>query len=341
MNRTIYKNRLTSIGRICYMVVHGLNLTVNVTSIIPRRGDLLKLFVCFRIVDEFSKPHLFPVSRAFPVEQPAGRSPSHSGNFRSGDFVRRVLQPFLWSSFILASIGSPKLLFAQPAHSQSSVQPAQTKPVQDGGPLLGAAWYPEQWPESRWESDLALMQKANMRVVRVGEFAWTALEPAEGKYELDWLDRAVALAGKHGLKVIMGTPSGAVPVWMEKKYLDIMTTDSSGKRYDGATRNHGNWNNARYRELVQEIDEKLARRFGRNPNVIGWQVDNEFSQQSYDADTQAQFHQWLRVRYGRIEKLNAAWTTAYDNQTYSDFNEVPLVEGNRGNSPGLWLDSKL
>jgi beta-galactosidase len=53
------------------------------------------------------------------------------------------------------------------------------------------------------------MQKAHMHVVRVGEFAWTALEPQEGKYDLDWLERAVNLAGKHGLYVILGTPSGA------------------------------------------------------------------------------------------------------------------------------------
>jgi beta-galactosidase len=77
--------------------------------------------------------------------------------------------------------------------------------------LLGAAWYPEQWPESRWNADLDLMQKAHLHVVRVGEFAWTALEPQEGKYDLDWLARAVDLAGKHGIHVILGTPTAAPP----------------------------------------------------------------------------------------------------------------------------------
>ena len=32
--------------------------------------------------------------------------------------------------------------------------------------MLGTAWYPEQWPESRWDADLTLMQQA--------EFAWCA-----------------------------------------------------------------------------------------------------------------------------------------------------------------------
>ena len=225
---------------------------------------------------------------------------------------------------------------------RASCQSAHLSPdrVQPPALLLGAAWYPEQWPESRWETDLELMQKAHIHVVRVGEFAWTALEPEEGKYQLDWLERAVNLAGKHGIYVILGTPSAAPPVWMEAKYPDIMVTDQNGKRYSGATRNHYNWCSPRYRQFVREIDERLAQRFGKNPDVIGWQIDNEYSRMSFDATTQAEFHAWLQKRYGSIDRLNQAWTTAYDNQTYSAFDEIPLVDGTRDNNPGLWLDSK-
>ena len=63
--------------------------------------------------------------------------------------------------------------------------------------MLGTAWYPEQWPESRWDADLTLMQQAGIHVVRVGEFAWSRMEPSEGQYDLDWLDHAVAAAAKH------------------------------------------------------------------------------------------------------------------------------------------------
>jgi beta-galactosidase len=206
--------------------------------------------------------------------------------------------------------------------------------------LLGSAWYPEQWPEDRWNADLDLMQKAHMHMVRVGEFAWTALEPQEGHYDLDWLERAINLAGKHGIYVILGTPSAAPPVWMAKKYPDILMTDANGKRYEGATRNRYNWSSTRYREFVRQIDERLSQRFGHNPYVIGWQIDNEYARASFDADTQAQFHTWLQRRYGTIERLNQAWTTAYNNQTYSDWSDVPLVSGDAGNNPGLWLDSK-
>ncbi|WP_373694134.1 beta-galactosidase [Edaphobacter paludis] len=184
------------------------------------------------------------------------------------------------------------------------------------------------------------MQKAHMHVVRVAEFAWTALEPQEGKYDLDWLERAINLAGQHGIYVIVGTPTAGPPVWMATKYPDILVTEANGKQYTGSTRNHDNSNSNRYRQFAREMDERLSKRFGHNPYVIGWQIDNEYSNQSYDPATQAQFHAWLEHRYGTIDKLNQAWTTAYDNQTYSAFNEIPLVNGTGDNNPGLWLDSK-
>jgi beta-galactosidase len=216
---------------------------------------------------------------------------------------------------------------------------AQT-PTQPPSLLLGADWYPEQWPEARWEADLTLMEKAHLHVIRIGEFAWNALEPSEGKYDLDWLERAINLAGKHGIYTVLGTPSCAPPVWMEAKYPDIMVTDPDGQHYFGSPRNHYDWNSDRYRTFVRQIDDRLAQRFGHNPYVIGWQIDNEYSRQSFDPGTQAQFHAWLAKRYGTIDALNAAWTTAYNNQTYSSFDEVMLVNGQGNANPGLWLDSK-
>ncbi len=216
----------------------------------------------------------------------------------------------------------------------------QQIPIEPPALLLGAAWYPEQWPESRWNVDLDLMQKAHMHVVRIGEFAWTALEPKEDQYDLDWLEKAIDLAGKHGIYVILGTPSAAPPVWMATKYPDILVADENGERYTGSTRNHYNWCSERYRGFVREIDERLAQRFGHNPYVIGWQIDNEYSRMSFGPEAQSQFHDWLQRRYGTLAKLNDAWTTAYNNQTYSAWDQIPLVNGMADNNPGLWLDSK-
>jgi len=77
--------------------------------------------------------------------------------------------------------------------------------------LMGAAWYPEQWPESRWEADLRLMEAAHINVSRIAEFAWSTMEPSEGRFEFDWLERAIRLAEKHHIAIVLGTPTAAPP----------------------------------------------------------------------------------------------------------------------------------
>ena len=96
--------------------------------------------------------------------------------------------------------------------------------------LLGAAWYPEQWPESRWPEDLKLMEAAHIRMVRVAEFAWSRLEPRDSQFDLDWLDRAIALAAKHRIAVVIGTPSAAPPAWLTQKYPDTLRTEQDGRK---------------------------------------------------------------------------------------------------------------
>ncbi len=95
-------------------------------------------------------------------------------------------------------------------YTASAADREQTMPAL----LLGAAWYPEQWPESRWDADLQWMQDAHLHVVRVGEFAWSTMEPSEGRYDLDWLERAIRLAEKHHIAVVIGTPTDAPPAWL-------------------------------------------------------------------------------------------------------------------------------
>ena len=204
--------------------------------------------------------------------------------------------------------------------------------------LLGTAWYPEQWPESRWEADLALMQQAGVRMVRVGEFAWSRLEPSGGNYDLDWLDRAISAAAKHGIYTVVGTPGAAPPAWLTQKYPETLRIDEVGKRAEHGNREQFNWANPKYRDLTRRMAEAMAKRFGHNPYVIGWQIDNEYGEESYDPDTKAQFQQWLKTRYGTLDNLNARWTTAYWSQTYSDWKQIP-IETKYGN-PGLLLSWK-
>ncbi len=220
--------------------------------------------------------------------------------------------------------------FCMPAaYSQSAVPPS---------PALGVAWYPEQWPESRWDADLQWMEQAHIRVVRVGEFAWSTLEPAEGRYNLDWLARAVRLAEKHHIAVVIGTPTDAPPAWLTAAHPETLRIDATGRRAEHGSRRQFNYANPEYRQFCAAIASRLARRFGHDPNVIGWQIGNEYSDESFDAATRRQFDEWLRRKYGTLDALNRAWATAYWSQTYDRWSEIPLPTGS-GN-PGLLLDHR-
>jgi beta-galactosidase len=204
--------------------------------------------------------------------------------------------------------------------------------------LLGSAWYPEQWPESRWDADLALMDQAGMHMARVGEFAWSSMEPEEGHYTLDWLDRAIAAAARHHVVIVLGTPTDAPPAWLTSKYPETLRVDDTGQQMQHGSRRQFSYSSPKYRELCRKIVEQLAQRFGHNPNVIGWQIGNEYTEDSFDPESRRQWHAWLEHRYGTLDQLNHHWMTAYWSQTYSAWDQVPMGTG-RGN-PGLLLDYK-
>lgn len=206
-------------------------------------------------------------------------------------------------------------------------------------PLLGAAWYPEQWPESRWDKDLQLMEDAHLRVVRVGEFAWSSEEPAEARYDLDWLERAIRLAEKHHIAVVLGTPTDAPPAWLTAKYPETLRVDAGGRRDEHGARRQFNYADALYRRFCTEITTRLAQRFGHDPDVIGWQIGNEYTDESFDAGTRRQFDDWLEAKFHTLDALNRVWTTAYWSQTYDRWDEIPLPTAPNQN-PGLLLAYK-
>ena len=183
------------------------------------------------------------------------------------------------------------------------------------------------------------MDAAHIDVVRMAEFAWSTLEPREGQFDFEWLDRAIAQAARHHIRVVLGTPSAAPPAWLTSKYPDVLRVDEEGHADEHGNRQQFSFTSPRYRTLAREIAEKLAARYGHNPNVVGWQIDNEVGPPSFDAETKAQFHRWLQQKYHTVAELNRHWTTAYWSQTYDDFAQVPMHSKNE--NPGLLLDWKL
>jgi beta-galactosidase len=200
----------------------------------------------------------------------------------------------------------------------------------------GLSWYPEQEDEAGWGADLSQMRTANITFVRMGEFAWSRMEPREGVYDFGWLDRAIALAKARRIKVLLGTPTAAPPAWLTTKYPETLLIDAAGQRAKHGGRRHFSVGSAVYRQKAAGIAAELARRYGHDPSVIGFQIDNEYGRDTRDSETRAAFQKWLSVKYGDVARMNAAWFATNWSQTYDDWTQVNIP--GPGDNPGLVLD---
>lgn len=201
---------------------------------------------------------------------------------------------------------------------------------------FGVSWYPEQESEAGWDADLTQMRAANINFVRVGEFAWARMEPREGVYDFGWLDRAIARARAHGFRVLLGTPTAGPPVWLTTKYPETLLIEASGQRARHGGRRQFSVGSRLYRQKAAGIAEAMARRYGRDPNVIGFQIDNEYGRDTRDTETRDAFRTWLKAKYGSVERMNAAWFAVYWSQTYDDWSQIEIPGA--GDNPGLTLD---
>jgi beta-galactosidase len=190
----------------------------------------------------------------------------------------------------------------------------------------GVYYYPEHWDESQWERDFKQMHDLGFEFTHFAEFAWAQLEPQEGKYDFAWLDRAVALAAKYKLKVVMCTSTATPPVWLSRKYPEILIKEEDGTVLDHGARQHASFASPLYRELAFKMIEKLAQHYGNDSRIIGWQLDNEPAVQ-FDFNPKAElgFRDFLKKKYNNdIKALNNAWGTAFWSETYSSFDEITL-----------------
>lgn len=191
--------------------------------------------------------------------------------------------------------------------------------------LTGVYYYPEHWDESQWERDFKRMHELGFEFTHFAEFAWAQLEPEEGRYDFAWLDRAVALAAKYNLKVVMCTSTATPPVWLSRKYPEILLRNEDGTVLDHGARQHASFASPLYRRLAYRMIEQLARHYGNDKRIIGWQLDNEPAVQfDYNPAAEKGFRDFLRKRYVTIDSLNRAWGTAFWSQVYSSFDEITL-----------------
>ncbi|KGE17156.1 beta-galactosidase [Paenibacillus wynnii] len=220
------------------------------------------------------------------------------------------------------------------------------KPVAKEQFELGVCYYPEHWPESMWEDDYRRMSEMGFTIIRMGEFAWSIFEPEEGVFQFDRFDRAIDLAHRYGLKVVLGTPTATPPAWLTSKYPEVLNVTYEGVTLQHGMRRHYNYSSPKYRELCARITDQLASQYGTHPGVVGWQIDNELNCEINvfysDSDHNA-FREWLQRKYVTLEELNNAWGTVFWSQSYSDWSQVylprPTPSPNQPN-PHQALDEK-
>ncbi len=203
---------------------------------------------------------------------------------------------------------------------------------------LGASYYPEHWPEDRWPEDIRLMKEAGMTVARMGEFAWSSLEPTSGEFRLDWLEHVIDQLAASGIASVLGTPTAGPPAWLVSKYPDMLAVDEFGRRAQIGNRCHYCVNSPEFHSAVIQIVEAMGQRFGPNPNVIGWQLDNEYHRVCYCDRCRKLFQNFLQARYNSLDSLNDHWSTSYWSQTYSTWEQIPIPIG--PHNPGLMLEFK-
>jgi beta-galactosidase len=217
------------------------------------------------------------------------------------------------------------------------------KILQGDGIKLGVCYYPEHWDRGFWKSDLQRMKEAGLKAIRIAEFAWSKFELTEGVFTFDFFDDFMQTAVDAGMSVIFCTPTATPPAWLTEQYTEVLNCRRDGVLYRHGNRRHYTYNSPVYRRFTERIVTKLGEHYGKHPNIIGWQIDNEINagtDEFYSESDTIAFREFLKERYGTLESLNDAWGTVFWNQTYTGWAQlfVPRTNTREAPNPHHMLD---
>jgi len=210
----------------------------------------------------------------------------------------------------------------------------------------GGDYNPDQWPEDVWDEDVRLMKKAGVNLVSVGIFSWARIEPREGVFDFDWLDRIIDKLGKAGIAVDLASATASPPMWLTQAHPEVLWKDYRGDVCQPGARQHWRPTSPVFREYALKLCRVMAEHYKGNPYVVAWHVSNEYgchNRFDYSEDAERAFQKWCEERYGTIDAVNDAWGTAFWAQHLNDFSEIVpprfIGDGNFMN-PGKLLDFK-
>ncbi|MEN2738455.1 beta-galactosidase [Microbacterium sp. X-17] len=195
--------------------------------------------------------------------------------------------------------------------------------------LLGVAYYPEYHLADRLTEDLDLMVAAGITLIRVGESVWSTWEPRDGEFDLEWLQPTLDEAHARGIRVILGTPTYAVPPWLQAAYPEIAGERRTGERIAWGARQEVDYSHPAFRFHAERVVRRIAQRYASHPAVIGYQVDNEPGLELlHNHGVFTGFVRSLKRQYGDVETLNREWGLTYWSHRIDDWSELWRPDGN-------------
>ncbi|WP_312540741.1 beta-galactosidase [Enterococcus sp.] len=190
--------------------------------------------------------------------------------------------------------------------------------------LFGGDYNPNQWPQDIWQEDMAMFEKAHINSATINVFSWAQIQPSENQYDFAELDQIVALLSKEKKEIVLATATGALPAWMFKTYPEVGRTDYQGRHHKFGQRHNACPNSLVYQKYAAALAGKLAERYGDNPNVICWHINNEYQGDCYCDNCEKAFRVWLKDKYQTIDALNKAWNMSFWGHTVYEWDEIVL-----------------
>lgn len=195
--------------------------------------------------------------------------------------------------------------------------------------LFGAAYYHEYQPSERLTEDLDLMVEAKFTTIRVGEATWARWEPSDGVFDLDWMQPVLDQAHERGLKVVMGTPTFAVPMWLVRKYPELAIERSDRSTMEFGAREEFDYTHPAFKFHAERVTRKIMQRYANHPAVVGYQIHNEPGLYIfYNHSVFEGFKDRVRQKYGDVATLNKEWGLVFWSHDLSDWADLWHPTGN-------------